>query len=326
MELCQREYDFTASYIELTVFVIIIMLLQILLLLHIVRNRMRQKQKWMSITFIAMQICGIYFTFIDFFRYSIDPHLKFIQKNQILCSIAAYSPKASPILYFVFYLIHILLRLITSFKGSYLAISKLVIFILITSIFLPIPLMILVYLNVTEPACIWRWQPIDLPNASLAVCDWHTVGIANNIISAVMAWVVLLNISISIIFGIKLKKILQASDSAQQKDVLRLKKLSVKNTILSIVVTVSTVINWFMWIVGSAYTAFGISFLYFDLWFNCLIIALMYGYNEKYYNCACRFCIECCDYGHKSNDYAMLGIKLKTQNYGTEHESTQNDE
>jgi len=41
-------------------------------------------------------------------------------------------------------------------------------------------------------------------------------------------------------------------------------------------------------------TEIGITLLHFDVWLNCLLLALMFRYNDGYYKKLCHCCIWCC--------------------------------
>merc|ERR1712228_51814 len=93
-----------------------------------------------------------------------------------------------------------------------------------------------------------------------------------------------------IICGLRLKRLLQHTDDTKSSFVL--KSLIIKNTMLTTVASISTFINWTMWIVGVG--NFGVSMLYLDYWFNCFIIGLAFNYNEKYYKFLFKTCILGC--------------------------------
>lgn len=114
---------------------------------------------------------------------------------------------------------------------------------------------------------------------------------ANNVILAGVTGIVILSIIIDgIICGLRLKRLLRHTDDRKSSFVL--KSLIIKNTMLTTVASISTFINWTMWIVGVG--NFGVSMLYLDYWFNCFIIGLAFNYNEKYYKFLFKSCILGC--------------------------------
>eukprot|EP01084_Bolivina_argentea_P216989 368491_1 len=289
IDVCDFENDFEASFIELTLSSSIFIILQILLFAQTMhheymnykkRNKVEQIKRSIRITWIMLQLCGFYFTFIDFLRYCIDPYTKFIQSNQFSCSLVAYSPKIITIIYFGTYLIQVLLRIKLSFTDSSLAIRKTTFIILALVILIPAIVIPTIFFIFVESPCIWHWKPIDIKaNNDLFICDFHTEGPANVAIGVGIIWIVIVNIIYAIIFSVKLNTIFRRSAGAGAQASFKLKSLIVKNTILTSVGSISTLFNWFMWLIGSGIFGIGISFLYFDMWFNCFIMALMFKYN-----------------------------------------------
>eukprot|EP01084_Bolivina_argentea_P238255 400272_1 len=325
IDYCNFENKFGAAYTEIAISVIIFMILQLLLCYNTCyyefqgyrrENQFKQTRLSIRITFVALQLCGFYFTFIDLIRFVIDPYVKFAQQSNFMCALIAYSPKVISIVYFAIYLCQVLFRLEASFRGSFLAISKryflsLAVFILIPSIIVPSSFLILV-----DKPCIWKWDPIDIQtNNEFGFCDLHTEGMANAIIGIGIIWIVITNIIYGFIFGSKLYKVLRSKRSNDDiTGSFRLKSLIIKNTILTTTVTISTLVNWFMWLYFSSVIGVGICFLYFDMWFNCLVIGLMFSHNDKYYKKLCKPCIICCfmdcdrtfDKNNKSENEAQL--------------------
>eukprot|EP00485_Elphidium_margaritaceum_P005079 CAMPEP_0202695042 /NCGR_PEP_ID=MMETSP1385-20130828/8739_1 /ASSEMBLY_ACC=CAM_ASM_000861 /TAXON_ID=933848 /ORGANISM="Elphidium margaritaceum" /LENGTH=435 /DNA_ID=CAMNT_0049351001 /DNA_START=51 /DNA_END=1358 /DNA_ORIENTATION=+ len=306
VEYCSLD-TFTAPYIELAISIPIFIILQLCLFAHTLsyevksyrkRNEIQQTRLAIRISFIFLQICGLYWTVVDLLRFVIDPYSQFLQNSKLLCGWAAYSPKCITILYFSVYLYQIMLRLELSFRGSSLAISRRLIIVLSFCLFIfviVIPSAFFAVLNESNRPCKWRWAPVDfdLHRADFAVCDYYNDGWASLIIGIGVLWMVISNVVVGVVFGVKLKRIFGMSQGAK-KERFALKSLIVKNAILTTTGSLSTVINWCIWLTVTPTTGNGIFLLYLDVWINCLVIALMFKYNEVHYKRCCRCCISCC--------------------------------
>ena len=299
--------NFEAPYTELAISLILFLILQLWLLLHTLYYERKSYKKHQEIqrtklsiriSYTLLQLCGLYWIIIDILRFLIDPYFQFLQNNSLSCGIAAYSPKIIVIIYFAIYLHQILLRLELSFRGSHLALSRNSIIVLSFFILIPtiiVPTAFFSALNSDNVPCVWKWSPIDITVPSdFAVCDYYNTGLASNIIGIGIIWIVLANITIGAIFGCKLKRVLRNGGDNDPKSSFKLKSLIIKNTILTTLGSVSTLFNWFAWLILTPLTGVGIFFLYFDVWFNCLCLALMFRYNENSYKQLCKYCIKCC--------------------------------
>eukprot|EP01084_Bolivina_argentea_P168341 291962_1 len=298
IDFCPFENTFEVPYTELAISVILFMILQILLLYHTLHFEYKNCKKKGAITgtkfsirttFIALQLVGFYFTFNEFLRFIIDPYLQFIQTSAFSCTWIAYSPKIITIIYFAIYLLNVLLRLELSFRDSHLALSKKSTITLGIVILIPCTFVTITYFLFVDEPCIWPWQPPDITvNADFAFCDFHTEGVASAAIGLGIMWVVVVNVIYGIIFGVKLKNVFRHSKESDVHTSFKLKSLIIKNTILTSIGSISTLFNWFMWLIhASGFIGIGTCFLYFDVWFNCFIIALMFKYNERHYKRLC---------------------------------------
>ena len=308
MDYCPFD-DFNAPYTELAISIPLFLILQLYLLYHTLHYECKSYKKHEEITrtklsirisYVLLQLSAVYWFINDINRFLLDPFFKYVQKQEIFCGWVAYSPKIIIILYFALYLHQILLRLQLSFRSSTLALSKrtiimLGIFIIIQALGFPIAFFLL--LNADNKPCIWKWKPIDISSSinseQFAVCDYVNTGWSSLIIGLGVIWIVIVNITIGAIFGVKLNKVLKHS-SEDKKSSFKLKSLIIKNTILTAFGSISTLFNWFLWLISAPMTGIGISFLYLDVWLNCLLLALMFKYNENHYKLLCKPCIWCC--------------------------------
>eukprot|EP00484_Ammonia_sp_Unknown_P020153 CAMPEP_0197035636 /NCGR_PEP_ID=MMETSP1384-20130603/13377_1 /TAXON_ID=29189 /ORGANISM="Ammonia sp." /LENGTH=355 /DNA_ID=CAMNT_0042465721 /DNA_START=126 /DNA_END=1193 /DNA_ORIENTATION=- len=252
----------------------------------------------LRVCYLIIQIVGLYWTFIDLLRFVIDPHTLML-RNNVGCQITAYSPKLIPSVFYGCYLFQILFRLQNSFKDSFLAVRKGTFWsILILNAFFLIaaPLLILMF-NERTSVCVYTWHPADsalVPlTTPLSFCGIQLGGTGNLILVVGFLWVAVMNIAFGIMFSVKLHKLMSSASVANGGTVhFKLSSLILKNSILTLIGATSTLLSYALWITNLL--GVGAVFLYTDLLVNCLMIGLMFEYNEKYYKLCCKCCIVCC--------------------------------
>ena len=317
---------YTAAYLEYAITIPILLILQFGLLIHTLYNErnIRQKRKtsrkkgkyWLSlrILFLALQCIGILETVNTLMRLVIDPPLQTFQ-DTIICDIVAYYPKISLPIYYAIYLMQILLRLHLSFKDSSLELSKMSVIMLSLLIIvyaIATPLSVLIYV---DDSCLWRWEPSDIvTDHTFAFCSTPNIDPINMCIIVGLIWIAVTNIIFGAIFTIKLRKAMKLGRVGISGDDptknLRLHALVVKNSILTLVGSVSTLTNWSMFVVTQKITGGNGIFVFLDLYINCVVVALMFRYNARYYKMCCKCCImlslmDCdkpCDRGNEPQD------------------------
>merc|ERR1719242_2679998 len=137
MKSCGEDVDtFTGPYLEFAIAIPLFLILQLVLLSHSIhQERSNPNQQRISfklrILYIALQLVGIYWTILDAFRLLIDPVTTSPRSSDVICHIMAYSPKIIPAPYYLLYLLQILLRLESSFRGSFLQLSNCTIYTLL---------------------------------------------------------------------------------------------------------------------------------------------------------------------------------------------------
>eukprot|EP01084_Bolivina_argentea_P103281 185021_1 len=295
------EWDnFQGYYLEFAITLPICIMLQLILFANSIYYEYRNQKKSgpkktvmklrLRLTFIFLQLSGLYFTIVELFRFVIDPPTSTLQ-NSIFCDILAYSPKLITAIYYGCYAYHILLRLELSFKGSYLALSKRTIILLSCITGIPCILFPILILIFSPSPCLWTWTPTDI-NKQFSFCAYRNYGIVNIFILLGIVYAVAMNITFSIMFTVKLKQLLSRNED--KKTSFKLKSLVVKNSILTLFGCVSTLLNYILWIALSPSTGVGAFLLYIDVYVNCLVLALMFKYNENYYKKFCKCCIVHC--------------------------------
>eukprot|EP01084_Bolivina_argentea_P319152 553584_1 len=300
--------DWTAPFLSYAVSLGIFIPLQILLSINTLkyecsRTEKHSIKKSLNYSFIALIIVGLYWFIVDLLRFVIDPHLLLLQNNNILCMIVAYSPKMIPFVYFTLVFHQLIYRLETSFRGSFLSLSKtsrICIYLItyVPAVFILPPL----FFAFLPSPCSHIWTPSDFKHwnntNSFAFCDvrMHDVNFAIMIIGIV--WVAFDNIFICSIFTWKLKRVLSLNDVNNRYNsslhLFKLKTVIVKNCLLTVLASVSTIINWFLWWLLATKQELGGTFLYVDTFLNCFFIGLMFSYNDMYYKTLCKCCIKCC--------------------------------
>jgi len=296
------EAPFNAPYLEYVVFIPICLVLQLVLLLNTIHKECSKKiylkgiSPVIRISFITLQLIGIYWSLIDLLRFVIDPHTDLMQSNHVLCSVVAYSPKIIVIIYYGIYLHHVFYRLDVTFKNSCLELSKTSKLVLSFVLYIPLISMPTLYLVFLSPKCVWTWHPRDFPQWShMAFCDAPiTHQFAGVVISIGIVWVCLGNLLFGTIFSIKLKKMLRAREGPEAIHTFKIKAVMVKNTILVSCASLFTLCNWIGWVVVAAPSGLGSTLLYLDVLLNVVLVSLMFKYNEKYYKLLCRCCIRKC--------------------------------
>ena len=321
MENCQDLYQpwvtFQGPYLEFALGIPAFISLQLLLLFHSIHHEFvhRENEVYQQVSiksrilYIILQFLGLYWTTNDLFCLVIDPQTHLLRDN-IGCDIMAYSPKIIPWPYYLVYLYQVLLRLDSSLKGSYLELSKKTLYFLNAITVIPVIIAPIIFfiLNRSERTCIAPWKPNDFHYDNFSNC-WLPLqqnSIALLVYTAVLVWIPIINIIIGIIFGVKLNKLLSShKDNDHIK--FQFKSLIVKNGILTLTGSVSTIVNYLLW--SSFIRA---TFLYLDLFINCLVIGLMFKYNEKWYKKLCKcwiiLCFANCDKSkRKLKDTQIMG-------------------
>eukprot|EP01084_Bolivina_argentea_P238406 400529_1 len=338
-DYCPAE-PFQGSFLELSLSIPIFIIFQLLLLIHTLFYEYKyyqEKRKIINsnisvrILFILLQICGLYWTFIDLLRFIIDPNT-FMLRNNIGCALVAHSPKIAPIIYYTIYLHIILLRLKLSFKDTYVAIHKCTFIILLSIIIIPfISFFILLYL-ISEPYCVWKWTPVDF-DMTLTFCDIYTSNKMRLLTGSGVCWIIGTNIILNAILCMKLRIFLKKMD---HKSSFKLKSLKIRNCILTIIASFSTLLTWCCWLILGNILPFSVTFvLYFDVWFNCIILSLLFKHNDYYYKKLCKYCIigcfQICDKKYETkklkqylnnNTNSIFASTTKPTSTSTDHNTT----
>ena len=249
----------------------------------------------MRLLYILMQISAILLMGIEFFRYTVDQYIPII-RNSTWCTILSYAANGIPGFYYSLYLFGILQRLDSSFKDSYLSLSKRTVFILRTLI-LCIPTISTISLLVDDPNldCIRTWIPPDthqiityciIPSESLLAFRYH-------IVELYVAVINILNITFGVMFSVKLRQFLQTGVSRHyntKQDGSTLATtgpaaLIIKNNILTIIGSISSISGYALYAITQ-----DLSYVLMDVFVNTMVIGLMFKCNLWYYQRLCGPC------------------------------------
>lgn len=189
--------------------------------------------------------------------------------------------------------LQILLRLHSSFKGSFLELSRPTLYTLGALISLIwISCIAALIVDDYDHDCIHQWNAPDLdytltycvvPSSELIVFRFWVFQSAVLVING-------LNITFGIMFTLRLRRFVQMGDQSpdarKQRARFKIEALIVKNDILCVIGCISTSTGYLLW----TFT-FNMMFLYCDLFVNTLCIGLMFSVNEVHYKRLCRPCI-----------------------------------
>ena len=150
----------------------------------------------------------------------IDPHFLIFRGN-IGCDIAAFSPKMVPMMYYAVYLYQILLRLDCSFKGSYLSLNRLTFAVLASLVFVPLLIFVAFCISIyhDHSGCLKQWDPLDFSfSDEFSFCNLPILDVPGAVLLLWFGilWVLITNIVLAVMFGVKLKKLL--SNNGQDED------------------------------------------------------------------------------------------------------------
>ena len=325
LSICGLQNDSHGFLLEFAAALPVIILLQLALLAHSVIHEMKQRLQSKShaqshrlrILYLFLQIVGLLWTIIDVINYG-----QLIINNEIICNIAAFLPKFIPSLFYGLYFSQILLRLKCSFHGSRLALRTATFIMLCILIAVPCLMFagVLVYLYWDYSGCHAPWNPPDFVNVQISFCTLPLTAEIVLLLFIGIIWAVLTNMVLSIMFGIKLRSIMSRENGHESQ--IALEALCVKNTILSVAGSVSTVSCYLLWIgcqMNVSKFGSGAIFLYLDLLFNCICIGLMFKQSEKHYErccgCCIRFCVRRSASGRKRNSNVSADVVQEDRNY-----------
>ena len=163
-----------------------------------------------------------------------------------------------------------------------------------------------IYLVFNKTPCIYERIPWDDPGGeSLFMCVDQAPGLSGLALLAIFPIIFLYEVLLGFMFVYKLHKALKS----MEQHTMRFKETIIKNTILYVATLTSTLTFYVIWFLD----IFNVLFiLHFDALINCAMIALMYHYNEKYYQCLCGVCSRYCTELYSRRTLSSRSIRVKS--------------
>eukprot|EP01083_Nonionella_stella_P032234 88257_1 len=296
---CKSKNDYYGSYMELSILLPILIILQLGLLAHSIYCHIAMRT--LKILFLSLQVLALFWSIGDLFRFVIDPYTH-ILRHSILCDITSASPKIISLIYYAIFCSLILIRLKVSFKASsFLQVKPRTIYLLSSLIVAPLCLLPISMIFLLSSPCIWSWTPIDIAvDDTFAFCSFSANQTVYVFYIVGILCVTVANVVIGVIFGMKLKKVLNLNHkggnvgTTNKSKAFQLKSLVIKNSVLTMIAASSTVINYTLWIVFGYFIGIGTILVYLDTLINCLCVALMFSSYDIYYKKLCKTCIVFC--------------------------------
>eukprot|EP01084_Bolivina_argentea_P271981 462959_1 len=301
--LCESETPYQGSYLELAIFLPILTILQFALLYHTILNEFiknqtkNRTQRILKILFLSLQLIFIIILILDSFRWIIDPY-SLILRDNISCDMLAISPKVLIPLYYEMYCLFIIIRLYSSFKGSFYDIGRQTLVIFCSSMILVIFVFAILMILWRRPPCIMIWTPWDV-NVSFAFCSFISDKKVRILVSVGIVTVLMANIIVGSIFVYKLRYLLNlngknAFDCPQKKHkISKMKLMIIKLNILTITALIFTTFSWVCWVL-TPHMQIGTVLIFMDVFINNVCVGLMFSSNDKYYRKLCKVCITFC--------------------------------
>ena len=308
--------DPLATWVDFAIPIPLCIILHIILFIHgniNVRHLKKHNVVWtIPFLFTVLQLLAIIMDINEFFRLVIGSRWYIYWfNNPIYCYISSVLSRIlTPIFYMV--LLNILIiRLKISFEDSMFALSNCLYRIMMTGTYF-FGIMFMIVVLTGNPPCIREYYANDIKQ-TLFFCRVNIEGSRAMFIYFGFLSIVTYNVVLGYLFVNKLRKVINHSNAVHHssRQNLKIQHVMIKNTVLMIFTSLSTLLAYLMYTNVNGTTFL----LYFDYLFNCIMIALMYNYNDKHYQCCCKLCIKCllCCYGAKINETELFQIQSTTK-------------
>ena len=217
------------------------------------------------------------------FNFNLIPNLITFKHNQ-----TSFNSRIFTILAAVLFITIYLLKLRLSFQDSVYAFNHCIQNILFGFLYISVFTLMIIWLTYSKTPCVYELIAWDLPEGeSLFMCVDHFTEISGLAIFAMFGIIFSYHILLGFLFLYKLHKVLRSIN----QHTTELEEIIIKNTIMYISTMASTLFFYILWFMDIFHVNF---IVHFDSLFNCFMIALMYGYNERYYQCLCGVCARFC--------------------------------
>ena len=288
-----------SSYWKYVISVPIMIILQSILLINSCLHckELLSIPKRISISVFSVQIIGLLWFISDIFK-----NISFVQfpqliiDNKALCYITGYVDKIFPFLFTAALLYQLLIRLQITFKNSSFALKNGQFYCLFSFFIFPFSIFLTLWIIYLDKPCYEKWRPSDY-NDTFFICNakFEHNKVATYTAYIGICWVLISNICFGLLFSWKLNGLIKKISDENKKN-NSIQKLMVKNTILTVSISISTFINYLIYFIDDKLDFF----LYLDVFLNSLFISLMFKYNDNiYYKFICKLCNDYYQHRHK---------------------------
>eukprot|EP01084_Bolivina_argentea_P310171 536672_1 len=290
VQICER-IGKTSYSIDYCIMIPLITLSQIILFIHCATHwKLLKRQKvptTLPLLFTVIQITVIIWDFNALLKGLPSKDYSHWFHNKLYCLYTSVISRIITPFCAVLLFTLLLFKLKISFQDSVFEVSKSTFYILVGSLYVPMSILMITYWIVKNPVCIKEFHAWDI-NESIFQCSANDFrGKALYINFGILGIIIIYNALLGFLFVYKLHQALK--NMTQNTEDIEM--LMLKNTILTVATTVSSLISYLVWFTDPLDVNF---IVHLDGLINCIMIAMMYKYNNKYYVCMCGFCIKCC--------------------------------
>eukprot|EP01084_Bolivina_argentea_P028213 52446_1 len=276
-----------------------------LLLIQFLRNINFQNKESVSrldLLCITMQIIGLIFLLSDCMKYTIGPHLNWANNNPSFCKYGRFII-IPHILSYMCLLNIMIMKIKYAFDGSLAEVSNITIKTLYLTSNISIISIMTCYSLFLPGSCVADWYPNDIHiTNALTVCiaagSTGTSGYtpATTILMGILALVIVVfNSILAYLFIRKLKIVINATksvdiDNNNNTFTREVKAVMVKTAITAVSASGTSSL---IWIIGILLQRDAYFLFHIDVFWNCLMVTLMFKFNDKYYKMLCGVCARC---------------------------------
>ena len=249
----------------------------------------------MPVIFTVMQLIAIIWNINEFMKQCITSrYYKWWFDNPFYCYFASMSSRVLVPTFYILLETLLLFKLRISFQTSFHPLPKKCFYILAIILYSALIILVVALFTFGRSVCEATVYYADI-NEYVYKCIHIIDGIALYASYYGLGVIFFFNAILGYIFVSKLNATSKEMRRRDSDALLPLYDVMIKNTILALTLCLSTLISWILWFMTDYFDGFGNFFIFVDVFFNCLMIELMYFYNEKWYKLLCGRvgCIGC---------------------------------
>ena len=246
-----------------------------------------------KISIFIIQIIGLLWFIHDLFKEGIISHFgSILVNNYWLCFLTGYGDKVFPFLFTGMLILQLLLRLKLTFQDTAHALTTFRFRLLFMMSVSPFSVFLALWLIYLSPPCWVEWEPADYEHTLHAcVTSYHSSMVAKSVAYIGILWVLITNVCFGLLFSIKLNQVvnamrMMANNCSTNKRLNGVKHVMLKNTILTIAISISTLIAYIGFFIHPVLDVL----IYIDIFLNCLFLTLMFKYNDYIYGRIFKIC------------------------------------